>query len=60
MLTVHAAGSDSALDRLAELAVSGTGQSQDALLDEWRRALDVIVHVERVQGLRRIASICEL
>jgi pilus assembly protein CpaF len=60
MLTVHSAGSDSALDRLADLAALGTGRSLEALRAEWHHAIDVIVHVERVQGVRRIASICEL
>jgi pilus assembly protein CpaF len=60
MLTVHAAGSDSALDRLSELAARGWDAPQEALRFDWRRAVDVIVHVERAGGRRRVSSICEL
>ena len=58
MLTVHAGPSDSALDRLADL--SALGRPKDAVHAEWKRALDVVVHVERVEDRRRIASISEL
>jgi pilus assembly protein CpaF len=58
MLTVHSGPSDSALDRLADLAA--LGRPKDAVQAEWKRALDVVVYVERVGSHRRIASICEL
>lgn len=56
--TVHANGPEDALWRLETLALSGRRRvSEEAVRRQLRSAVDLIVHVERRGGRRRIASL---
>lgn len=57
MATVHANSPDEALWRLETLAMSGDRRVSERVVSrQLRRALDLIVHLERRGGRRRIAS----
>ncbi len=58
MSTVHANNPPDALDRLWTLALSGERRaSAEAVQRQLHSAIDLIVHVERRQGRRRLASL---
>jgi pilus assembly protein CpaF len=59
MLTVHARSADAVPDRLLTLALRGSpGATETSLRRQIREAVDVIVHLDRVEGCRRVAAIC--
>jgi pilus assembly protein CpaF len=61
MLTLHARSAADAVRRLTTLALQDPlGPSEASLLDEARRALDVVVSMGREGSLRRIVEIVEL
>lgn len=60
MGTVHAAGPDEALWRIETLAAMAAPIPHDALRAMLRGAIDVVVHVERREGRRRIVSISDV
>jgi pilus assembly protein CpaF len=58
MSTVHANSPSEALLRIENLAVSGDARvAQQTVAVQLRAALDVVVQVERREGIRRVASI---
>jgi pilus assembly protein CpaF len=62
MITVHAGSPTDALDRLVMLALqASSGASEGALERQVRRAIDVVVQLERDEcGVRRLAAIAEI
>lgn len=60
MGTVHASGPDEALWRIETLAAMAAPIPHDALRGMLRGAIDVVVHVERREGRRRVVSISEV
>lgn len=61
MVTVHARSASGAIQRMATLACRGARwlSRQDAV-DEVCEAVDVIVHLTRTEGARRVAEVLEL
>lgn len=57
MGTVHASGPEEALWRIETLAAMGAAVPHDALRAMLHGAIDVVVHVERRDGGRTVASI---
>ncbi len=58
MGTVHANGPEEALWRLETLAMSGDRRlPADAVRRQLRAAIDLVVHLERRDGVRRVASV---
>ena len=56
--TVHANGPDEALWRVESLALSGGDRLSDVTVRrQLRSAIDLVVHVERSHGTRRVRSI---
>lgn len=61
MATVHANSPDEALWRLETLAMSGDRRvSEPVVSRQLRRALDLIVQLERRNGVRRVASMAKV
>jgi pilus assembly protein CpaF len=61
LATIHANGPDEALYRLAMLAMrAGAAPDMSIVRDEVGRRLDLVAHVERHAGLRRVSQIREL
>jgi pilus assembly protein CpaF len=61
MSTVHANGLEEAMWRLLALAMSGSGRiGEDTIRRQLWSALDLIVHVERRGGRRRLTSIAQV
>lgn len=61
MATVHANSPDEALWRLETLALSGDRRvSERVVAKQLRRALDLVVHLDRRHGRRRIASMARV
>jgi pilus assembly protein CpaF len=61
MSTVHANGPDEALWRLESMALSGAERvSETTVRRQLWSALDVVVHVERRRGVRRLARIAKV
>jgi pilus assembly protein CpaF len=60
MVTVHARSASEVVDRLAALGMRvASGLSQRSLVEETRRALDLVVFLRREGGHRRVAEIAE-
>lgn len=61
LATIHANGPEEALHRLATLAMRA-GAAPDVVIvrDEVGRCLDLVVHIERHEGQRRVSQIREL
>jgi pilus assembly protein CpaF len=61
LATIHASGAEEALHRLATLAIrAGAAPDMNIVMQEVSRCLDVVVHIERHNGRRRIGQIREL
>jgi pilus assembly protein CpaF len=61
MLTVHASSAADAIDRLVTLALQArSGDTEDGIRRMTERAVDLIVHIERRGGRRRIAEVIEM
>jgi Flp pilus assembly CpaF family ATPase len=61
MLTVHASSAADAIDRLVTLALQArSGDTEDGIRRMTERAVDLIVHIERRGGRRRIAEVVEM
>ena len=61
MSTVHANNPEDALWRIETLALSGPESvAVEAIRRQLRSAVDLVVHMERSTGLRRIATIAEV
>jgi pilus assembly protein CpaF len=61
LATIHASGTEEALHRLATLAIrAGAAPEMNIVKEEVWRCLDVVVHIERRNGLRRVGQIREL
>jgi pilus assembly protein CpaF len=61
LATIHANGPDEALHRLATLAMrAGAAPDMNIVRDEVWRCLDIVVHIERQNGQRRLGQIREL
>lgn len=61
LATIHASGTEEALHRLATLAMrAGAASDMSLVREEVRRCLDIVVHIERHDGQRRIGQIKEL
>jgi pilus assembly protein CpaF len=59
MLTVHARSADSVVDRLLALALqAASGAGESTLRRRVEESIDVVVHLERAEGHRRVAAIC--
>lgn len=58
--TVHANGPDDALWRLETLALSGEGVGELAVRRQLRSGVDLIVHLVRRDGHRRVGAIAEV
>jgi pilus assembly protein CpaF len=59
MLTVHARSAAAVPDRLLTLALqAASGASEGSLRRQIEEAIDVVVHLDRRAGRRRVASIC--
>ncbi len=58
LATIHASSAEEAIHRVATLVMRGSnGQSIDAIKDDVRRGIDLIVYIHREQGKRRIQQI---
>jgi pilus assembly protein CpaF len=56
--TIHANGAEEALLRLESMVLcAGTGMPQVVVREQVARAVDAVVQLERVDGIRRISSI---
>ncbi|MBU1226950.1 MAG: CpaF family protein [Actinobacteria bacterium] len=61
MGTVHANGPDEALWRLETLAASGSRRvPEEAVRRQLRSAVDLVVHMDRVDGVRRVARVAQV
>jgi len=61
MGTVHANGPDEALWRLETLAASGPRRvPEEAVKRQLRSAVDLVVHMDRVDGVRRVAKVARV
>ena len=61
LATIHANGPEEALHRLATLAMrAGAAPDMSVVREEVRRCLDIVVHIERHNGQRRVSKIQEL
>ncbi len=60
MGTVHAPGAAAAMWRVETLAATAGGVPHDALRRMLWTAIDVVIHMERSQGARRVVSICSV
>jgi len=61
LATIHASSADEAIHRVATLVMRGSsGLSLDAVKDDVRRGINLIVHIQREQGRRRIQEILDL
>lgn len=61
LATIHASGAEEALHRLATLAIrAGAAPDMNIVKEEVARCLDVVVHIERHNGQRRVGRIREL
>jgi pilus assembly protein CpaF len=61
LATIHASGAEEALHRLATLAIrAGAAPDMNIVREEVSRCLDVVVHIERRDGQRRVGKIREL
>jgi pilus assembly protein CpaF len=61
LATIHASGTEEALHRLATLAIrAGAAPDMNIVKEEVWRCLDVVVHIERHNGHRRVGQIREL
>lgn len=59
MLTVHARSSVAVPDRLLTLALqASSGASETSLRRQIQDAIDVVVHLERIDGRRRVVELC--
>jgi pilus assembly protein CpaF len=58
LATIHASGAEEALHRLATLAIrAGAAPDMNIVKEEVSRCLDVVVHIERHNGQRRVGRI---
>jgi len=58
MGTVHANGPEEALWRLETLAASGPRRApEEAVRRQLRSAIDLVIHMDRLDGLRRVAGV---
>jgi pilus assembly protein CpaF len=58
LATIHASGAEEALHRLATLAIrAGAAPDMNIVKEEVSRCLDVVVHIERHNGQRRVGQI---
>jgi pilus assembly protein CpaF len=61
LATIHASSAEEAIHRIATLVMRGSsGQSIDAIKDDVRRGIDLIVYIHREQGRRRVHEILDL
>jgi pilus assembly protein CpaF len=61
LTTIHASGAEEALHRLATLAIrAGAAPDMNIVREEVSRCLDVVIHIERHNGQRRVRQITEL
>jgi Flp pilus assembly CpaF family ATPase len=59
--TIHANGAEDALRRLGHLAVRASGGSTPADAErEARASINVIVHIEKIDGLRKVRELLQL
>ena len=60
MFTVHARGAHEVVDRMVALALqAGNGMSEESLRRAGAQAIDVIVHLDRDGGRRRVVEIAQ-
>lgn len=61
LATIHASSAEKAIHRLATLVMRGnSGLTLDAIKDDVRRGIDLIVYIQREQGRRRIHRILDM
>lgn len=61
LATIHASSADEAIHRVATLVMrGGGGLSLDAVKEDVRRGIDLIVHIRREQGRRQVHEILDL
>jgi pilus assembly protein CpaF len=59
--TIHANNARDALRRLSHLAMrgSGGGVRLETVEDECRRSIDTVVHVAKINGLRKVVEVLQ-
>lgn len=61
LATIHASSAEEAIHRVATLVMRGSsGQSIDAIKDDVRRGIDLIVYISRRNGKRVVEGVLEL
>lgn len=61
LATIHASSAEEAIHRVATLVMRGSsGQSIDAIKDDVRRGIDLIVYIHREQGKRRVQQVLNM
>lgn len=61
LATIHASSAEETIHRVATLVMRGSsGQSIDAIKDDVRRGIDLIVYIHREQGERRVHDVLDL
>jgi len=61
LATIHASSAEEAIHRVATLVMRGSsGQSIDAIKDDVRRGIDLIVYIHREQGKRRVHEVLDM
>lgn len=61
LATIHASSAQEAIHRVATLVMRGSsGVSIEAIKDDVRRGLDLVVHIHREQGQRQVKEILDL
>jgi pilus assembly protein CpaF len=61
MITLHARSATDAVERMVTLSLqAGSGATEEALRRQVAHALDVLVHLERRGGIRRVAEVMNL
>ena len=59
LVTIHARSASDVESRFVALASAGCDLSEETLVERFRNAFDLVVHLERVSGIRRIAEVVE-
>ena len=61
LATIHASSAEEAIHRLATLVMRGSiGLSLDAIKEDVRRGIDLIVYIQREHGRRRIHQVLDM
>lgn len=58
--TIHSNGAQDTVSRLTNLLLAGSGSQLAAVRQDISSALDFVIHVERIDGIRQIVDLCEV